>query len=1171
MLSSPFSLLSTNKMRFVCGSPTLLAPCFADERDAILQAAFHPQGAPLMALLTVSTIQLWGGAQHTTHLCTMPLPHCAAGPRGADAAVSMTWSPSGQRIAIGTVRRRVLILEQDVLVRSNEDTVQLDATRNALLLTGAASRLAVSSETQLDHGLITSVHSTSEATLLVTTVGGYAVLVRWATGECVSAIRSSSLIQQLVPPTGEQTSSVTGSLLDVSLAPAQRLMAAVFSDGSFAVADIGDGRGLIEDIQSCATQASVGVERVFISPVEPVVVTVSNGNVLRLWVFHAGSILLPMESLAPWRDQVGGLGRVASVAWSPEGGTFAVAFAAAGAAVFHATGMCLWASFPRLEGGLLPPNSRPLVPHGCRAVAIGAFGSTLVGVDSTGHQMFTLGLSKPIRAEMGSCTALASSTGVSLLRYGEGPGHLWETHPLPSAYLRAHFPIRFGAASPCGELIFVATTRGAAVFNTRTCSWSELPVGDERALEVVADPCWVNSCVVAVPVVMRGERAFAVILFQRGHIQLDSALSTIRLPRRPTHLSVTSAAGESLLTVVDTTNTVRTWWLSTKVDGQIAPRRVLLGVAEGPSAVIPDNIAVASLTVYPINARGESVVGVLRGRDGVMWSVRLGGDDPLNITPFPQWAPGRKRVGGTHEFAYECPGLPSSGGGHRQGSPLQLLAASTRGVRLVTMTTVGTCSEGPVVCGYDGEVLFLGALPRDGLVLLAGEGIARPALTPGMHIPHEVSIRAEVLNHITLLSLLTQSDANALHQHIHRMREAGTFAAVIDYLLYYVIVDGDQLLPMDSSRVLSTAITCLRRYPEYYEVITGCVRKIDVSMWRRVFDVIGPPLGFFEECVRSGRVLEGAHIVRVILMSSPDDPACALDSTLACGVRLFSQALDSHDQGLAYELMRFLTLLCTEVDLPPLEEAKPPSIHDILRTHLTLGNHHRAPPTTVVPNNERPIPTALIRPVFYGRSSNAPEQDAADATLRVLQRPELVSLGARLQEYAVALYTSGRAVALCSFFELFSLDLCFFLEHIGQYLDATGRSLSLTTLFALMHVDLGLPRGRLSCPLTNAITTSTTAVAPHNATQQAYTTTQDYLFKIPTLVQALGSLATLFHSFGCLEYVVAIHVLLGQMGLAEQVARRATHQRGHLLHQALESMLGEKANAGYMAMTTHHL
>eukprot|EP00658_Telonema_sp_P-2_P065249 TRINITY_DN54541_c0_g1_i1.p1 TRINITY_DN54541_c0_g1~~TRINITY_DN54541_c0_g1_i1.p1 ORF type:complete len:316 (-),score=35.98 TRINITY_DN54541_c0_g1_i1:210-1157(-) len=273
-------------------------------------------------------------------------------------------------------------------------------------------------------------------------------------------------------------------------------------------------------------------------------------------------------------------------------------------------------------------------------------------------------------------------------------------------------------------------------------------------------------------------------------------------------------------------------------------------------------------------------------------------------------------------------------------------------------------------------------------------------------------------------------------------------------------------------------------------------------------------------------------------------------------------------QGLAYELMRFLTLLCTEVDLPPLDVASPPSIQHILHAHLRdrgISPTGRTPPKLPT---DHVLTTLLIRPLFFGRGDGeSQDKTASEATFGMLQRPELSALPTRIQDYALSLYTSGKAVALCSLFELFSLDLCYFIEHVGPFLDAANRTPSLSTLFALLHVDLGLPRGRSAVP--RPATLADVIVAPQGAGKSVYTATQAYLYSIPSLVQALASLATLFHSFGCLEYVVAIHVLLGQVGAAEQVARRERAPRATQppLSEALMDLLSENANLGYTATT----
>ncbi|CUG78852.1 Hypothetical protein, putative [Bodo saltans] len=72
----------------------------------------------------------------------------------------------------------------------------------------------------------------------------------------------------------------------------------------------------------------------------------------------------------------------------------------------------------------------------------------------------------------------------------------------------------------------------------------------------------------------------------------------------------------------------------------------------------------------------------------------------------------------------------------------------------------------------------------------------------------------------------------------------------------------------DRRALLWVIVEYLKRYWEYHVVVVGLVRKVDMSKWRLLFDVIGAPVDIFDDCLASGRFVEAAHIVRVVMMDN---------------------------------------------------------------------------------------------------------------------------------------------------------------------------------------------------------------------------------------------------------------------------------------------------------------
>lgn len=300
------------------------------------------------------------------------------------------------------------------------------------------------------------------------------------------------------------------------------------------------------------------------------------------------------------------------------------------------------------------------------------------------------------------------------------------------------------------------------------------------------------------------------------------------------------------------------------------------------------------------------------------------------------------------------------------------------------------------VADADADSVPIGVLPSDGVVVLATEGIdaqpfellpskLRTTIKPVLFVHRvlypvvvELSERQttqrvdpEQLHNAHLIS----ADAHAAvdddglafaTHHLQRLREQGSFVGSMDYLLHLILHDdaahhSGSFASLDDSgsigrgvsesakdrrrlRMLHAAIQLLKQFAEYHTVIVGLVRKVDMSKWRLIFDVIGAPVDVFDDCLASGNYVEAAHIVRVVMMDAATlhvvkditaipglsslggtqgakaEPGvqgvvlAPLQAAMRCGLRLLPHTLiEQFDLPLASELFRFLTLLLVEV------------------------------------------------------------------------------------------------------------------------------------------------------------------------------------------------------------------------------------------------------------------
>lgn len=71
----------------------------------------------------------------------------------------------------------------------------------------------------------------------------------------------------------------------------------------------------------------------------------------------------------------------------------------------------------------------------------------------------------------------------------------------------------------------------------------------------------------------------------------------------------------------------------------------------------------------------------------------------------------------------------------------------------------------------------------------------------------------------------------------------------------------------DDDSVLSRTIEFLDYFDVSMDVVVGCARKIEVTRWPRLFDVVGSPKSLFEVCIVCSPVI-------LLLTMPPIDLSC---------------------------------------------------------------------------------------------------------------------------------------------------------------------------------------------------------------------------------------------------------------------------------------------------------
>lgn len=115
--------------------------------------------------------------------------------------------------------------------------------------------------------------------------------------------------------------------------------------------------------------------------------------------------------------------------------------------------------------------------------------------------------------------------------------------------------------------------------------------------------------------------------------------------------------------------------------------------------------------------------------------------------------------------------------------------------------------------------------------------------------------------------------------------------------------DDDSPTPPQSppaDGVLQATVAFLDHFDASLDVVVGCARKIEMTRWPRLFDVVGTPKRLFEACLARGRLKTAARYLLVLHNMEQ------LDGENADAIRLLRAAAVAEDWQLCREVLRFL-------------------------------------------------------------------------------------------------------------------------------------------------------------------------------------------------------------------------------------------------------------------------
>jgi hypothetical protein len=1143
---------------FATGAPTqyrLRAAC-ADEE---IQGFSVNDNGTAVAVSTFWRLHFWSLPSAGVCRCFggFDVPGCGTA-ASSDAIVCSAWNTDSTQLIISTTNRRLTFAKLS-------PCKELDSGKAVL---GASPVVKSCFDVRIDHGIILSMRGQDQH-IAASTSNGSILLLNWADGRLLRVISSAILggparsHSPVVAFDGDRSSTVVAVLSDGTLCGYTSPSAAVGGAAGVTVATLP------------VAKAAEGAAQVAICTDLGCVAT-SAGPITTLTLFdfsaasgfarprHVGQCL---ESL--WCEAV--LARnVTRLAWSATG-MLCATVDRQGVALVHLSGAVTFTSFSRY--GATHLLSHPLLGAGARDAAFATQGSTLLVAEPHSATFEALCLARPSTNPGCPTPCLVEDRSVSVFRWpapnAEDPSVQtatgWERLTPPAAYLEANSPLRYAAVSPDGQHVAVAGTNGFTLHARRLHRWRIFGSSvQEQNVKCVCEPAWVDNAALAVTVESRATSflstavrlTYTVQIYARHHLDTSSRLAVIDLPGAPHSLSCDRVEGHLYcLAAALEDQSVFLAHIELHADSVHNPKALRVHVHSAAqyrtasSGVTRPGETVIS--AFPVPNVRHSMYAMIAG--AVAFRVRGSSGTMLRIaTPTKDHA-----FTLVHQSpCIACWVVHAAPASVPRGSAI--VALHEAGCAVLTMNKSGVwCAT--QVARADPDAVPVGICA--GQLVCASEAARHvmPRLFPSF------GVRCTPVS-VAQVALLRAYSSDAQSEWTKRQIEAssghlrveGSFSSTYDFLIHSVVHEDPPAweTTFDRRGTLARVLGHLRASSEYYDAVVRCIRKGDVAFWRVIFDVVGSPHVFLEECIAHNRIRESVHFVRVLLMERPDDIAWSLEQSLVAARRLLAIVIGRHDFELAYELLRFIALLTSEINLPPI--SVPPSrgigaIETMLRAVWIIGSP--ASPGRVSQGSQSgtgasknasfvsasthllklhpSVAAGAIRPrmtdeeVADGDAASPPgAKGGLTSPTRSWGMHHVLAGNDLLRDMidieAQELLRRGHIIQLCRMFDAFSLDVPNFMT---KRFHALADEVNLGRAWRVLHRELGLPLSATR-PLPQHGTEAAAAMIGASSRSVVWTDTQEYLAQCPSAVDALKGLERYFSYLGLTEFTLLVDLIL---------------------------------------------
>ncbi|KAM5532186.1 hypothetical protein V8D89_014142 [Ganoderma adspersum] len=478
---------------------------------------------------------------------------------------------------------------------------------------------------------------------------------------------------------------------------------------------------------------------------------------------------------------------------------------------------------------------------------------------------------------------------------------VWQHIKVPQSYMSANWPIRYSSLSSDGRLIAIAGRRGLVHYSSTSGRWKMF--ADERqeqAFTVKGGLLWFHHVLIAA-VEVAG--AYQVRLYSR-----DLELSNQNVLHRemiPSPVVILSLVDNSLL-VYTADNTLYHYLIIPTADSiklHLCGSITFDGVIAVPGAVRALSWMIPSAQKQlgdPVDDLAVATVLMIVGGKLVLLRPRKSEEGEVNYD--------MQILADRIEFCWiHLRGIGtlenSLWGYDGQGIRVWLNALAIEAV--ATPAEDGTTALGHVKESVNIPLDFypLSVLMDKGIIIgVEVEAATRTSLSFTMF--RHVTSSHLFLHHI-LLSHLESSQGKEAVSFASHYQHLVYFAHALEILLHTVVEEdagtSDCEGTSDTAKdLLPTTIEFLDHFDDALDVVVGCARKIEMTRWPRLFDIVGNPKILFESCLGTGR-LKTAGSYLLVLHGLEQ-----LDGMNGDAIRLLRSAVAAQDWQLCREILRFL-------------------------------------------------------------------------------------------------------------------------------------------------------------------------------------------------------------------------------------------------------------------------